>query len=60
MKYVNFELHIADPDGIILKKLAIDDKYINKGALLFVHQTMFVSAVGKKKNIIMLMMLTLL
>ena len=30
MKHVNFQIYRAHPDGVIWKKLTIDDKYINK------------------------------
>ena len=49
MKHVNFQLYRAHPDGVIWKKMTIDDKYINKRVWIFTHQTMFVSDIKKKK-----------
>ena len=49
MKHVSFQLYRAHPEGVIWKKLTIDDKYINKQVWLFIHQAMFVSDIEKKK-----------
>ena len=38
INYVNFQLYRVNPDGVIWK-LTIDDKFINKRARLFIHQT---------------------
>ena len=40
---------MADPDGDIWKKLAIDDRNINKRVWLLIHQTMSLSGGEKKK-----------
>ena len=48
MEYVYFQFYRAHPDGVIWKKLTIDDKCINNGVSLFIHQTIFVSSVEKK------------
>ena len=49
MKHVNFQLYRAHPDGVIWKKLTIDDKYINKRVWLFLHQIKFVNGVETKE-----------
>ena len=46
---INFQLYRAHPDDVIWKQLRNDDKYINKRACIFIHQTMFGSSVEKKK-----------
>ena len=48
IKHGNFQLYRAHPEGVIWKKLTIDDKYINKRVLIFMHQTMSLNGVEKK------------
>ena len=54
---MHFQLYRTQPDGVIWKKLTIDDKYINEQVWLFIHQTMFLSGVVKKKILTSLMTL---
>ena len=43
------QFYRTHPDGVICKKLTINNKYINKQLLLFINQTMSVSGIAKKK-----------
>ena len=54
--YEACQLYRAHTDRGTWKKLTIDDKYINKQ--LFIHQTMFVSDIKKKKNVMTSMTFT--
>ena len=47
--HIYFKLYTAHPDGVIGKKLTIDDKYINKPVWRFIHQDVFLIGVDKKK-----------
>ena len=40
IKHAKFQLYRVHPDGVILENLTFDDKFANKRARLFLHQTM--------------------
>ena len=46
MSIFSFIKHL---DGVVWKKLTIDEKYINKPVSLFIHQNTSLSVVEKKK-----------
>ena len=52
MKHTNIQLFKPYPDGVILKKLTIKDRYIEKRVQLFIHQTMCISKAVKKKKLL--------
>ena len=49
MKHASFQLCRAHPDGVILKKLTVDNNDINKGVWVFIHHTKFLSSAKEKK-----------